>query len=53
MTRARVAAAALLVWVVVLALALQPHHNRPPRITHSSPLDVPIRDLPTLAPRQR
>jgi hypothetical protein len=50
MTWGRAAAAGLIVWLIVLALLLQPHSHAPPRIEHARRLDLSPGSLPTLAP---
>jgi hypothetical protein len=46
----RVAALGLVLWIVGLAVAVQPHPRPAPTITHSQLLDKPVHDLPTLSP---
>lgn len=48
MTRRRVVAVGLVVWIVVLGITLQPHPPRRPAVTHARRLDPPDRNLPTL-----
>ena len=53
MTWGRAIALALIVWLAVLALLLQPHQHAPPQIEHTHPLDATAGPLPTLAPIRR
>lgn len=49
-TRRRVFAAVLIVWILGLAYTVQPGHVSRLPVRHAHPLDVRVDNLPTLAP---
>ena len=40
----------LALWMLGLAIAVQPHAHHPPTISHAQLLEKPVLNLPTLAP---